>query len=64
MKWQVGDLVDFKDDDPVFDDKQDAVDYAQKKSEENYEDLFGLWTSEDDGSELLAIFYEGVGYWS
>ena len=64
MSWQVGELEDFKDDDPVFDDKQDAINYATELSEEKYEGFYGLWTSQDDGGELVAIFHSGWGYWS
>lgn len=63
MTYQVGDLMNFGDNDPVFDTLQAAADHARKLSEDEYESTFGLWTGQEDGSELLAIFHAGEGYW-
>lgn len=64
MKYQVGNLINYADDDPVFDDRQEAIEWAQTLSERDYEGFVGLWASQDDGGELLAIFHAGEGYWS
>lgn len=59
MKWQVGQLRDFRPDDPEFDDKNMAFDAATDLSEANEDDVIGVWTDQDDGSELIAIAYQG-----
>lgn len=62
MKYQVGDLIDFEEDDPVFDTREEAINRAYELSDENYETPFGIWTGQDDGSELVAIAFAGEIY--
>lgn len=64
MKWQVGDLIDFTDEDPVFETLQAAIEHAETESIALYEAYLGLWTSQDEGAELLAVYHQGVGYWA
>ena len=59
MKYQVGDLTAFMDNDPEFDTREAAFDYAATYSDDHYEDVLGIWTSQDDGSELIAIAHNG-----
>ena len=55
MKFQVGSLRDFKSDDPLFEDKFQAFDYAMVTSEDE-DDEIGVWA---EGDELIAIAYQG-----
>lgn len=63
MRYQVGHLKDIKNDDPVFDTLELAAQDAMLKSQPNRiwdGEPYGVWTSQDDGCELVAIAYEGV----
>lgn len=55
MQYQVGDLMDFKEDDPVYEKLVIAQEMALKDS-----GIFpvGVWTGQEHGSELIAIAYE------
>lgn len=64
MTYQVGDLIDFKDDDPEFKSYSEALDHAETLTIEDNESYFGVWTTQDDGGDLIAIFHAGIGYWS
>lgn len=55
VKYQVGYLIHFQKDDHEFDQLLDAVKYALEKS---HLCPFGVWTSQKDGSELMAIVYQ------
>lgn len=59
ISYQVGDLFDFQDSDPEFEDWQAACAHALKLSDESDEVYIGVWTGQDDGSELKAIAYLG-----
>lgn len=55
MKYQVGGLQYYEGDDPLFDTLEAAIKHAVQQS---YNDgLWGIWTDQDSGSELLAIVY-------
>ena len=58
MKYQVGRLVHYTDEDPIFDSRTEADAYALEVSASGLEPM-GVWTSQDDGSDLLAIAHEG-----
>lgn len=56
MRYQAGSLIHYESDDPTFDTKEEAEAYIVKHFQ--FSDGPGaLWTSQDDGSELLAIYY-------
>jgi hypothetical protein len=58
MKYQAGDLIYYEDDDPIFDTREEAEAYVEKHFQ--FLDRPGaVWTDQDDGSELLAIYYGG-----
>ena len=61
MSYQVGDLIDFKDNDPVFDDATIAINEALAKSREFEEEYFGVWDMDNDG-HLIAIAHQGWLY--
>lgn len=60
MKYQVGHLIHYDEDDPTFDKLKDAQKYAIEKSIDD--SPYGIWTGQDEGSELDAIVYGGVVY--
>ncbi len=55
--YQVGSLLYYKQDDPTFEDREEAIDYAVDWSVDD--DAYGVWAGQDEGSELLAIVYQG-----
>jgi len=55
--YQVGRLLDYKDDDPTFDDLEEAECYALD-NEINAEYPIGVWTGQDEGSELVSIVFQ------
>lgn len=59
IRYQVGDLIYFQDSDPEFDEWQAAYVYALQLAEESDEHLLGIWTSQEDGGELMAIVHQG-----
>ena len=59
MTYQVGDLVDFTDDDPIFGTLEDAYHRAEEQSLKFYECYFGVW---DEEGELIAIYHQGRSY--
>ena len=62
VAYQVGDLLAFQENDPVFTGEcaySAALAQALTWSEKNTDTPYGLWTSQDDGSELLAIVHNG-----
>jgi hypothetical protein len=59
MKYQSGDLVSPKETDPTFETYSEA--FAHVK----YDSLLrpqGIWSSQADGSELLAIIWDREAY--
>ncbi len=58
MTYQVGLLLDFKEDDPTYDDLDTAQQAALRWAECEIEPAIGIWTGQDDGSELVAIVYQ------
>ena len=55
MKYQVGELLHYEEDDPQFKELKTAISYAVHHS---YNDRpWGIWTSQNDGGELLIIVY-------
>lgn len=56
--YQVGKLKGFSEDDPVFQSWNDA--YANAKNLENdTSEIVGIWSGQDENSNLLAIIREG-----
>ena len=55
--YQIGSLQNFKVDDPEFGDFWEAVEWATELSIDD--SLYGVWTSQSEGSDLLAIAYGG-----
>ena len=62
MTYQVGELIHFREDDPVFDNEDAAYAHAYKLSDESDELVIGIWTGQEEGSEPLAIVYCGEVY--
>lgn len=54
-----GNLLGFTRDDPEFGTFEDAYTHLLALTNEDDDELFGLWTGQDDGGELLAIGYRG-----
>lgn len=55
MKYQVGGLQYYEEDDPLFDTLEDAIKHAVRES---YNDSpHGVWSDQASGSELLVIVY-------
>jgi len=62
MAFQVGDLDNIQDDDPVFESQHKAKNAAAERS--RYRDCAqGIWTSQAEGSEIIAIAYQGGLYY-
>lgn len=59
MKYQVGNLIDFKEEDPWLEDFQSAINLAKNKSLRFFEEFFGIW---DEDGELYAIVHQGEVY--
>ena len=62
VAYQVGDLTAFQANDPVFTGECayiQALTQALSRSVENQDTPYGLWTTPDDGSELLVIVHNG-----
>lgn len=59
MKYQSGNLRSPKQSDPEFDTYSEAFNHIKHESEI---DAQGLWTGQQDGSELIAIVWEGQAY--
>ena len=58
MPYQIGDLEDFQEADPEFEDNQEAIRQAIERS--RYRDCAqGVWTSQAEGSDVVAIAYQG-----
>lgn len=55
--YQVGSLQFFKPDDPEFESYADALNEAVNLSIDDT--AYGVWTGQQEGSELLAIVYGG-----
>ena len=58
MPYQVGDLEFFTEDDPVFEDRVDAESKAIEISRGN-DATIGVWTSQEEGSDLVSIAHQG-----
>lgn len=59
MAYQVGRLLDIDPADPGIADESQALRVARDESSRNADTPFGVWTGQDDGSELVAIAYQG-----
>lgn len=59
MRYQPGELVNPKEDDPTFNTYSEAFKHVQSKSDLSPQ---GIWTGQEDGSELVAIIWEGMAY--
>lgn len=62
MTYQVGDIQSIKDEDPMFTSEEAAYKHAFALLEGSDEVFIGIWTGQDEGSELLAIIYCGEAY--
>lgn len=54
-KYQIGSLSCLKDDDPIFNSFEEACDAAVEASIDD--SVWGVWTAQDQGNELLALVY-------
>jgi len=59
--YQVGDLINFQVDDPVFDTKDDAITHALDQSINFEENYFGVWDMHNN-AHLIAIAHQGLIY--
>lgn len=59
--YQVGDLTEIRANDPLFSDETAALIYALAQQARTGQPV-GVWSAPDEGSELLAIVYEGAIY--
>ena len=59
MKYQSGELVNPKEDDPTFETYSEAFKHVLHSSDLSPQ---GIWTGQEDGSELVAIVWEGASY--
>lgn len=59
VTWQVGELTRFDPADPELASKEEAIEMARIESRRHEERIYGVWTGQDHGSELVAIVYEG-----
>jgi len=57
--WQVGELTRLDVADPELSSKEAAIEMARTESERNEDRVYGVWTGQDHGSELVAIAYQG-----
>ncbi len=55
MSYQVGHLIHFDKNDPTFETLEEAHIYAIEQSIDD--SPYGIWTSQEEGSELQAIAY-------
>jgi hypothetical protein len=58
--YQVGELINRKTNDPEFTTLQDATATALRDSDIDPFTVYGVWTGQDHGSELVAIAYQGT----
>ena len=58
MPYQVGDLQFYTQDDPTFETRVEAETDALKKALTDMSPV-GVWTSQEEGSELVSIAHEG-----
>lgn len=56
-KYQVGFLMGYESDDPEYGDWDSALSYALHIGQ--IDETIGIWSSQDEGSDLLAIIYQG-----
>lgn len=55
--YQVGHLIHYQPDDPTFETLEEAEQYVIR--EFKYSDWpYGIWTGQDEGSELVAIYHD------
>jgi hypothetical protein len=61
--YQVGELMNFKDDDLIVNNYQGAILFALKEDKRRSTKWnnvpIGVWTDQENGSVLMAIVYEG-----
>lgn len=59
MNYQIGDLTNIKDDDPVVSTIQAAYDRAYQMCDESDELIVGVWELDENGdAELIAIAFQ------
>ena len=59
IKFQVGHLTKIDPADPQLDSEAAAIDLAISESRRDDSSPYGIWTGQEDGSELVAIAYQG-----
>jgi hypothetical protein len=59
ITWQVGELIRFDPADPEFASLEAAIALARTESERSDKRVYGVWTGQDHGSELVAIVHQG-----
>lgn len=60
MKYQVGDLIDYKDNDPIFDTLDQAIEYANQQSYKFEESYIGIWEYNDDADLVVIVHQERI----
>lgn len=58
MGYQVGHLVHYQSDDPVFDNLESAERFALEASA-GTDMPYGIWSTQEEGSEIIEIVYQG-----
>lgn len=62
MSFQIGQLQYPDKTDPSFDDYWEAVAEAENRNLKQDDSVWAVWTGQKEGSELMAIIYEGKAY--
>ena len=60
MSFQIGRLQFPEERDPIIDDYWEAVAEAERRSIDD--SVWAVWTSQKEGSEIMAIIYGGAAY--
>lgn len=58
--YQTGDIRHLRPDDPEHENRAAAERDALARSQREPEGFFGVWTGQEEGSELLAIAHDRV----
>lgn len=58
MNYQTGAVNNIKGDDPVFDTESECIDWIMQRSDRAFT-IYGIWTGQNFGSELICFVMEG-----
>lgn len=58
ITWQVGELTRLDVADPELPSNEAAIEMARTESARNEDRVYGVWTGQEHGSELVAIAYQ------